>query len=127
MSKKGSKSALFWTSYSDLMTTLFFVMLVLFIVVTIAMGRIVQSNKTIVDEYNRVKERIVHVTDSLNKIQNVIVANEQAVKKIREIENSIKNIDHNWFEYQLSFLLHFLLLLGQSEPLLVTGPYNHPK
>ena len=58
MSKKGSKGALFWTSYSDLMTTLFFVMLVLFIVVTIAMGRIVQNNKTIVDEYNRVKERI---------------------------------------------------------------------
>ena len=85
MSKKGSKGALFWTSYSDLMTTLFFVMLVLFIVVTIAMGRIVQNNKTIVDEYNRVKERIEHVTDSLNKIQNVIVANEQAVKKIREI------------------------------------------
>jgi len=120
MSKKGSKSALFWTSYSDLMTTLFFVMLVLFIVVTIAMGRIVQSNKTIVDEYNRVKERIVHVTDSLNKIQNVIVANEQAVKKIREIENSIKNIDHNWFEYQPKYKKHMLKIdvtfeTGQSD------------
>ena len=120
MSKKNSKGALFWTSYSDLMTTLFFVMLVLFIVVTIAMGRIVQNNKTIVDEYNRVKERIEHVTDSLNKIQNVIVANEQAVKKIREIEKSIKNIDHNWFEYKPQYKKHMLKIdvtfeTGQSD------------
>ena len=73
MSKKGSKGALFWTSYSDLMTTLFFVMLVLFIVVTIAMGRIVQNNKTIVDEYNRVKERIEHVPVTVNNISPYVM------------------------------------------------------
>lgn len=33
-----NKKALFWTSYSDLMTSLFFTMLVLFVVVVIAMG-----------------------------------------------------------------------------------------
>lgn len=33
-----NKKALFWTSYSDLMTSLFFTMLVLFVVVVVAMG-----------------------------------------------------------------------------------------
>ena len=33
-----NKKALFWTSYSDLMTSLFFAMLVLFVVVVVAMG-----------------------------------------------------------------------------------------
>ena len=36
---KGNKKSLFWTSYSDLMTSLFFTLLVLFVVAIIAMGR----------------------------------------------------------------------------------------
>lgn len=42
--RSDNKKSLFWTSYSDLMTSLFFAMLVLFIVIVIAMG---QSNKTL--------------------------------------------------------------------------------
>ena len=34
---KGNKKSLFWTSYSDLMTSLFFTLLVLFVVAIIAM------------------------------------------------------------------------------------------
>ena len=74
MSKKNSKGALFWTSYSDLMTTLFFVMLVLFIVVTIAMGRIVQNNKVVIDELAHLR----NLKDSIENLHDVIVANEQA-------------------------------------------------
>jgi hypothetical protein len=37
--KSGNKKSLFWTSYSDLMTSLFFTMLVLFVVVVVAMGK----------------------------------------------------------------------------------------
>lgn len=36
---KGNKKSLFWTSYSDLMTSLFFTLLVLFVVAIIAMGQ----------------------------------------------------------------------------------------
>lgn len=36
---KGNKKSLFWTSYSDLMTSLFFTLLVLFVIAIIAMGR----------------------------------------------------------------------------------------
>ena len=65
MSKIGSTGALFWTSYSDLMTTLFFVMLVLFIVVTIAMGRIVQVG-------NNATETIDSLIISIEKLEDSV-------------------------------------------------------
>lgn len=111
MGQKGSKGALFWTSYSDLMTTLFFVMLVLFIVVTIAMGRIVQNNKDIIDElkYLRTqKDSIEMMKDRMEKMQNTILADRKKVKKIEEIEKSIQNIDNNWFEYKAKYKKHML-------------------
>lgn len=40
MADSGNKKSLFWTSYSDLMTSLFFSMLVLFVVVVVAMGAV---------------------------------------------------------------------------------------
>lgn len=39
MINKSNQKSLFWTSYSDLMTSMFFAMLVLFVVVIIAMGK----------------------------------------------------------------------------------------
>jgi len=50
MTKSGNKKSLFWTSYSDLMTSLFFAMLVLFVVVVVAMGTV---NKQLKDALNR--------------------------------------------------------------------------
>ena len=61
MRNKGRKDSLFWTSYSDLMTSLFFIMLVLFIVAIIAMSRALQNE-------NRLR-----------------VDNEKQLEKIREI------------------------------------------
>lgn len=46
----GNKKSLFWTSYSDLMTSLFFAMLVLFVVVVVAMGAV---NKQLKEALNR--------------------------------------------------------------------------
>lgn len=50
MADSGNKKSLFWTSYSDLMTSLFFAMLVLFVVVVVAMGAV---NKQLKDALNR--------------------------------------------------------------------------
>lgn len=50
MTDSGNKKSLFWTSYSDLMTSLFFAMLVLFVVVVVAMGTV---NKQLKDALNR--------------------------------------------------------------------------
>lgn len=96
MQNKSRKDSLFWTSYSDLMTSLFFVMLVLFIVAIIAMSKALQ-NET-----------------------RLRVDNEKQLKKIREIENSIQNIDSIWFDYNDIHKKHVLKIdvsfdTGQSE------------
>lgn len=96
MAKSDNKKSLFWTSYSDLMTSLFFAMLVLFVVVVVAMGRVIQDEK-------RTRK-----------------ATQQQIAKIKAIENSIKNIDANWFEYNNKFKKHVLKIdvsfpKGQSD------------
>lgn len=96
MELKGQKDSLFWTSYSDLMTSLFFVVLVLFIVAIIAMGR------------------------ALKKETDTREATEKEIEKIRSIENSIQNIDATWFEYYGKYKKHVLKIdvsfpTGQSD------------
>lgn len=82
--KKGKKESFFWTSYSDLMTSLFFVMLVLFILaISIQHGQL-----TNVIEENQ------HLTELLNKGQ--------------EIEKSIQHINSEFFEYDSLFKRHTL-------------------
>lgn len=83
MSKK-KKDTCFWTSYSDLMTSLFFVMLVLFILtITLLHKRIVDSEK----------ER---------------EATQSQLDKIEEIEESINRIDSIYFEYNNYHKKHIL-------------------
>jgi len=82
MSKR-KKESFFWTSYSDLMTSLFFVMLVLFIL-TIAM------------------------------LHSKIKATEKQLKKIQEIEESIKNINSQYFEYDSVYKRHTLKNINVS-------------
>ncbi len=66
MSNNSNKRSLFWTSYSDLMTTLFFTMLVLFVVIIVALG---QSRAQLQKELNRIKadSEMVHKIERLNK------------------------------------------------------------
>ncbi len=83
MAKK-VREAYFWTSYSDLMTSLFFVMLVLFILtITLLHKRIVASER----------ER---------------EATQEQLAKIKEIEESINRIDSNYFEYNNFHKKHIL-------------------
>lgn len=81
---KQKKESYFWTSFSDLMTSLFFIMLVLF-VLTIAL-----LHKRMVD------------------IENERKATQNQLDKIKEIEESIKNINDNYFEYDSHFKRHTL-------------------
>lgn len=73
MAKSGNKKSLFWTSYSDLMTSLFFAMLVLFVVVVVAMG----SANLKVQELNK------QLTESLEKA-NVTIEQQRQVLKLQE-------------------------------------------
>lgn len=74
----------FWASYADLMTSLFFIMLVLFILTTVILKRQV-------DEIEEIKE-----------------ATEEQMEKIREIENAVNEIDTAYFDYNQEHKKHIL-------------------
>ena len=81
---KNKKESFFWTSYSDLMTSLFFVMLLLFILTIILLHkRMVQA-------------------------QHEETATKAQLEKITELENSIKNIDTVYFGYNNEYKTHIL-------------------
>ncbi|MCB9018128.1 MAG: hypothetical protein H6544_05960 [Prevotellaceae bacterium] len=81
---KGKKESFFWTSYSDLMTSLFFVMLMLF-VLTIAL-----LHKKMVD------------------IEKERKATEEQLEKVKEIEEATNKIDPTYFEYSPKYKKHIL-------------------
>lgn len=77
--KNKSKEGFFWTSYSDLMTTLFFVMLVLFVLaLALLHNKVVEEHK-------------------------VRVATETQLKKIKQINDIVKSIDKEYFEYDSQY------------------------
>ena len=88
---KQKRESFFWTSYSDLMTSLFFVMLVLF-VLTIAL----------------LHRKIV-------EINTIAVESQEQIDKIKEIENSTNNIDTNYFEYKEKFKKHILKIKARFD------------
>lgn len=53
---KRKKESYFWTSYSDLMTSLFFIMLVLFVLVIALLHQRLVATKTELDEIKKVEE-----------------------------------------------------------------------
>ena len=81
MSKSNEKKRdFFWLSYSDLMTSLFFVMLVLFVLFYIL------QNKSIGELREKGRE----------------------LDRIREIEKAVNNIDSNYFKYDSANKKHIL-------------------
>ena len=81
---KQKNDTYFWTSFSDLMTNLFFIMLVLF-VLTIA---------------------LLH--SKIDKAERERNATKEQIKKIKEIENATNNIDTNYFEYKETYKKHII-------------------
>lgn len=68
---ENNKKALFWTSYSDLMTSLFFAVLVLFVVVVVAMGENKQEleiAKAKLDEAKKEAKEAKASQEQLNQI-----------------------------------------------------------
>lgn len=88
MAKSNEKKRdFFWLSYSDLMTSLFFVMLVLFVLVY------TMQNKMI---------------GELNQKNKILNAAKEELDKINEIRNSLKNIDSKYFIYNEEYKKHIL-------------------
>lgn len=81
---KQKKESFFWTSYSDLMTSLFFIMLVLFVLtITLLHKRMVE-----IDQERK--------------------ATQAQLDKIQEIEKATHNIDPEYFEYRADYKKHIL-------------------
>lgn len=82
---RAKKDSYFWTSYSDLMTNMFFVMLMLFV---LAIGLL---------------HRQIVLIDREKK------ATEEQLKKITEIQDAISNLDQlRFFEYDEKYKKHVL-------------------
>lgn len=93
------KSGFFWLSYSDLMTSLFFVMLVLFVLVY------TMQNKMI---------------GELNDKNTTLNTAKEELDRIREIEKTVNNIDTTYFKYDAenkkhTLNMHFLFPKGSSD------------
>lgn len=74
------KESYFWTSYSDLMTSLFFVMLVLFVLIVVLL-------------HNKISEQALKLEE---------------FEKIEEIKQSLNNIDSTYFTYIQEYKKHIL-------------------
>ena len=74
----------FWASYADLMTSLFFIMLVLFILTTVMLKR------------------------QVGEIEKIKEATEEQMEKIKEIENAVNEIDTTYFAYNNEHEKHIL-------------------
>ena len=74
----------FWASYADLMTSLFFIMLVLFILTTVMLKR------------------------QVGEIEKIKEATEEQMEKIKEIENAVNEIDTTYFAYNNEHKKHIL-------------------
>jgi outer membrane protein OmpA-like peptidoglycan-associated protein len=78
--KSNNKKDFFWVSYADLMTALFFIMLVLYVLTFV----------------------------KLRYEQQVYKAKAEELDKIKEIEESINNIDSSYFKYDTNHKKHIL-------------------
>lgn len=74
MADNGNKKSLFWTSYSDLMTSLFFAMLVLFVVVVVAMGT---ANRELVVAKQQLEEALKRAEITIEQQNQVLRLQEQ--------------------------------------------------
>jgi outer membrane protein OmpA-like peptidoglycan-associated protein len=75
------KQDAFWMSYSDLMTSLFFIMLVLFVFT-----------------FSNQRERMISL-EKVEKERDDLLIYKEEIKRYREIEKTINNIDTNYFKY----------------------------
>ena len=79
-----NKRSFFWASYADLMSSLFFIMLVLFVLT------------------------IVMLQKQMIEIEEMRKATEAEINKIKEIQNAISNIDSTYFVYNAEHKKHIL-------------------
>lgn len=61
---KNKKESFFWTSYSDLMTSLFFIMLVLFVIVIVVMQKRMEATELQLQEIKKIEASTKELSDN---------------------------------------------------------------
>lgn len=89
--KKNKKESFFWTSYSDLMTSMFFIMLVLF-VVTVAL----------------LHKEMVKIGEERETMRIERDVTQAQLDKIKEIQEATQTIDTTYFRFDKNFNRHTL-------------------
>lgn len=85
------KRDFFWLSYSDLMTSLFFVMFVLFVLLYTMQNSDLENQKIELEDKN-----------------GELMAAKNELERIREIQKTVDNIDKNYFRYDAKYKKHIL-------------------
>lgn len=89
---KKNQSNFFWASYADLMTSLFFIMLVLF-VLSIAVTKKKNSDRNDIELKNN------ELKNELDELKTKYFATENQLQKIIEIQNAVKELPSDFFQY----------------------------
>ena len=92
---ENNKKALFWTSYSDLMTSLFFAVLVLFVVVVVTMGENKQEleiAKTKLDEAEKEAKEAKAKLDEAEKEAKEAKASQEQLNQILRLDKQFKTL-----------------------------------
>lgn len=99
----------FWASYADLMTSLFFLMVVLFIISIVELKQIdatpleVKELKAERDSLLNLNSRMVlrqkQYSEELDSMRYLANATQAHIDKINEINDATKNLDQNYFVY----------------------------
>lgn len=104
-----SKKSFFWASYADLMTSLFFLIVVLFIMTIVELKQIDATPfevKELREERDsllmlnyKMKLRQKQYNEELNSMKYLANATQAHIDKINEINDATKNLDPNYFVY----------------------------
>ena len=119
---KTKKESFFWISYSDLMTSLFFVMLVLFVLVIVVLHTKIVTAVTEREQADHLREETEQLLSTIIELENKrkltqeelsaaveeIRTTRERLNKILEIEESVRHIDPNLFEFDENFRRHTL-------------------
>lgn len=89
--RKNKKESFFWTSYSDLMTSMFFIMLVLF-VITVSL----------------LHKEMVKIGEEREAMRIERDVTREQINKIQEIQEATQKIDTNYFKFDKNFNRHTL-------------------
>lgn len=95
------KKDIFWLSYSDLMTSLFFVMLVLFVLIFTVLNNHIEEMQKVNEELRKYKDTVEQYVEDLK-------AKAEELERIKEIEKTVSNIDKRYFKYDEQNKKHIL-------------------